>query len=269
MLSYEQITLSVVEIAQKAAAFIRKNKGRLEVHDIEEKGLHDMVSYVDKQSEKLIINGLSKLLPDAGFIAEESGTSLKGNLNWIIDPLDGTTNFVHGLPLFSISIALMEDGNIVSAVVLEVNSKECFYAWKDGLAFCNGKVIHVSKAKWLNQSLLATGFPYNDFSRMTSYLQLFNELMRQTRGIRRLGSAALDLAYVACGRFELFYEYGLHPWDVAAGTLIVERAGGKITDFNGEPDGIFGKDIIASNSLVHNEMLDKTKKYFKVFPVEE
>ncbi|KAF0130666.1 MAG: myo-inositol-1(or 4)-monophosphatase [Bacteroidetes bacterium] len=262
-IDYQLITFSIIDIAQEAATFIREQSGKFKRSDIIEKGLHDMVSYVDKQSEEMIIKGLKNILPQAGFIAEESGNAIAEKFNWIIDPLDGTTNFVHGIPLFSISIALKEENSIVSAVVLEVNSRECFYAWKDGPAYCNGLEINVSTTQKISQSLIATGFPYSDFSRMISYMQVFDKLMRESRGIRRLGSAALDLAYVACGRFEVFYEYGLHPWDVAAGVLIVERAGGKLSGFNGSDEVIFGKDILASNGNVHEEMLAITKECFE------
>ncbi len=260
--NFESLTHEVVKYAKTTAVFIRKQKDIFKSSDIVEKGLHDMVSYVDQTAEAMLIKRLKKLLPEAGFIAEESGSAKKDRFNWIIDPLDGTTNFVHGLPLFSISIALQEYGQTVSGVVYEVNSRECFYAWKDSAAFCNSKPIHVSNTKTLSKSLIATGFPYSDFSRMEPYMQVFDQLMRQSRGLRRLGSAALDLAYVACGRFEVFYEYALHPWDVAAGCFIVERAGGRLSGFNGSSDVVFGPDVIASNSFVHDEMLQITKKYF-------
>lgn len=259
---FEYITKEVVKYAKTTAIFIRKQKDVFKSTDIVEKGLHDMVSYVDQTAEAMLIKKLKKLLPEAGFIAEESGSDKKDRFNWIIDPLDGTTNFVHGIPLFSISIALQEYGQTVSGVVHEVNSRECFYAWKDGPALCNGKPIRVSNTKVLSKSLIATGFPYSDFSRMKPYMQVFDQLMRHSRGLRRLGSAALDLAYVACGRFEVFYEYALHPWDVAAGCFIVERAGGQLSGFDGSSEVVFGKDIIASNSFVHDEMLALTKRYF-------
>ncbi len=262
MTDYQTLTLQVADIAKEAANFIRQHAGKLAAGDIEHKGLHDMVSFVDRGAEMQIKQALSQLLPESGFIAEESGTTLASTFNWIIDPLDGTTNFVHGIPVYSVSIALQEDSEIVSGVVLEVNTGECFYAWKNGQAMLNGKPIRVSEAAALNDSLIATGFPYHDFSRMQPYLQLFDRLMRQSRGIRRLGSAAVDLAYVACGRFEVFYEYGLHPWDVAAGAFIVERAGGRLSGFDGSAEVIFGKDIIASNGLVHEEMLSLTKNLF-------
>ena len=211
----------------------------------------------------MLIDELKKLIPEAGFIAEESGIVESVVYRWIIDPLDGTTNFVHKIPLFSISIALQENGQTVIGVVYEINLDECFYAWKNGPAYLNGSKICVSPTNTLTDSLIATGFPYYDFSRLPAYLEFLGYLIQKTRGIRRLGSAAVDLAYVACGRFEAFYEYGLHPWDVAAGAFIVEQAGGQLSGFDGGKDVVFGKDIIASNTLVHNEILDKIKVYFK------
>jgi myo-inositol-1(or 4)-monophosphatase len=219
---------------------------------------------VDREAENRLVEALAGLLPEAGFIAEENPNLEPGDgFNWIIDPLDGTTNFVHGLPVYSISVALHDGTALVSGVIYEINLDECFSAWKDGPAFLNGKPIQVSPTDNLHDSLLATGFPYRDFSLMEAYLGLFNDLMRNTRGIRRLGSAAIDLAYVACGRFEVFYEYGLHPWDVAAGALIVDRAGGLVTDFKGGSDYLFGKRMVASNSLTHQEFMTKVSRYFK------
>ncbi|MBW7848295.1 MAG: inositol monophosphatase [Bacteroidales bacterium] len=259
---YSELTLRVVEIAHQAADFIRQHAGRLQTNDIIHKGLHDLVSYVDKGAEDMIKKELLRLLPGSGFIAEESGSQLAPRFNWIIDPLDGTTNFVHGLPVYSVSIALQEFGITVSGVVLEVNLNECFYAAKDGPAFCNGQQIAVSQTPTLEQSLLATGFPYSDFSRMEPYMKLFDHLMRHSRGLRRLGSAAVDLAYVACGRFDAFYEYALHPWDVAAGAFIVEQAGGKVSTFHGENNAVNGPDILAGNPAIHHQMLQLTSKLF-------
>lgn len=181
---------------------------------------------------------------------------------WIIDPLDGTTNFIHSLPVYSISVALTDRDERLIGVVYEINQKECFYAWKGGQACLNGSVIHASKTETLNDSLLATGFPYTDYGRMDHYLQLLGYLLQNSRGLRRFGSAAVDLAYVACGRFDGFYEYGLNPWDVAAGSLIVERAGGRVTDFSGKGNFIYGKEIIAANPLVCNALLHALRKYF-------
>jgi len=261
MKSLAKLTEAVVVIAKDAGAFIRAQSQSFSSEMTEHKGLHDLVSYVDRTAEDMILNALTRLLPEAGIIAEESGSKTAEEFNWIVDPLDGTTNFVHGVPIYSVSIALKQNDRIILGVVYEISRDECFYAWSESQAFLNGKVITTSDTKTLAESLIATGFPYNDFSRMKGYLRLFDDLMRNSRGLRRLGSAAVDLAYVACGRFEAFYEYGLNPWDVAAGAFIVQQAGGRVTDFKQSNNWLFGEEICASNSLIHHEMSAKIKKY--------
>lgn len=248
------------EIAKNAGAFIRKERQRFNQKDVEHKGLNDLVSYVDKEAEKLIVSKLSKVLPEAGFITEE-GTEAKApaELTWVIDPLDGTTNFIHGLPVFAVSIALMENEEVVLGVVYEVNRHECFYAMKGEGAYCNDTKIKVSPAKTLSESLIATGFPYYNFEMIDKYMNVLKDLMKSTHGLRRLGSAAVDLCYVAAGRSEGYFEYNLNSYDVAAGALIVEEAGGKVTDFKGGRDFVFGRQIIATNNLIHQEFTEKVK----------
>ncbi len=259
----ESITQQIAAISQQAGKIIRDEVSRFSESDVEYKGSHDLVSYVDKKSEAFLVTELQKLVPEAGFIAEESPELKRAErFNWIVDPLDGTTNFIHKIPVFSVSIALTEYLKPVVGVIYEINMDECFVAWQGGPALLNGKKITVSETGILDQALLATGFPYYDYSRLDNYLLLFKDLMQSSRGVRRLGSAAVDLAYVACGRFELFYEYGLNPWDVAAGALIVERAGGKNSTFSGSDDFIFGREIVASNQKVHDEFLTKAHAYF-------
>lgn len=261
-MNYEQICLSTCDVARKAGAFIKEQLSNISAEKIETKGTHNYVTYVDKTAEKIIVDNLSLVLPESGFIAEEGTSEHCGErFNWIIDPLDGTTNFIHGLSPFAVSIALMENNEIVVGVIYEVSLDECFYAWKNGSAMLNGKQISVSRAKSVNDSLIATGFPYHDYSLVPKFLETLDYFMRNSHGMRRLGSAATDLAYVACGRFEAFYEYGLNAWDVAAGALIVERAGGKVSDFKGGNDYIFGKELVSSNSLVHEEFLGVVKSY--------
>jgi myo-inositol-1(or 4)-monophosphatase len=262
-MNLEVLTHNVADICQDAGLFIKSQVKKLTTSDIEEKGVHNLVTYVDKEAEKRIIEALTPLVEGAGYIAEEqSDLPRSDRFNWIIDPLDGTTNFIHGLPVFSISVALMEKDEIVLGVVYEINLNECFYAWKEGGAFLNGQPIHVSSTNKLDNSLLATGFPYYDYSLIDPYMELFKDLMQTSRGIRRLGSAAVDLAYVACGRFELFYEYGLRPWDVAAGILLVKEAGGVVSDFKHGTNCLFGNQLIASNKLTHMEFSQKLHKYF-------
>jgi len=262
-MNLELITKQVVNLTRGVGHFIKQEVTNLNKQDIEEKGVHNLVTYVDKQSEKQLVKELNVILPEAGFIAEEDASLERAErLNWVIDPLDGTTNFIHQIPLYAISIALLDGDEVIMGVIFEINLKECFYAWKNSPAYLNGKVIKVSNTAKLDDSLLATGFPYYDYSMLNPYLDLFKDLMQSTRGVRRLGSAAVDLAYVACGRFELFYEYGLQSWDVAAGALIVQQAGGMVTDFKGGDNYIFGQQLVASNTLTHNEFTLKINKYF-------
>lgn len=237
-------------------------KQRVSADEVETKSMNNLVSFVDKESEARIVEGLSIILPEAGFIAEEgTGKPVDGGLNWIIDPLDGTTNYLHRLPCWCTSVALHGPDGLLLGVIYDPNRDECFSAVKGGGAFCNGERINTSATTQLLNSLLATGFPYDDFSRHEGYMKLFAELMQCSRGLRRLGSAALDLAYVARGTFEVFYEYGLSPWDVAAGILIVEEAGGEVTGFSGGVNPIFGEELIASNGKVHNEIQEMAVRF--------
>jgi len=224
--------------------------------------LHNYVTYVDKTAEQMIVDGLLKLLPESGFIAEEGTSDKKGETyNWIIDPLDGTTNYIHGLPPHAISIALMENDKAVIGIVYEICLDECFYTWRGAKAYLNGKEIKVSTAKTVKDSLVATGFPYFDYSKLEPFIKSLAYFMKNSHGMRRIGSAATDLAYVACGRFDAFYEYSLSPWDVAAGAFLVEQAGGKVSDFGGGNDYIFGKEIVATNSNIFNEFLNVVKTH--------
>ncbi len=247
----------VIALSKKVGDFILEESKNFDKEAIELKGLNDLVSYVDKTAEAQLVAGLGEILPEAGFIAEEGTSTKVGDLyQWIVDPVDGTTNFTHGLPIFAVSIALMRGKEIVLGVIYEVNRKECFYAVKGSKAYCNGKEIRVSSVERLEESLLATGFPYYNFEKMDRYLRILNGFMQGTHGLRRMGSAAVDLAYVACGRFEGFFEYNLKPWDVAAGVLIVQCAGGKVTDFKGGNEAVFGKEIVAACDI-HPHMQQK------------
>lgn len=258
----ELLCSEVTQLSNQIGDFIRKEQLKFSTNKVETKGKNDFVSYVDKTAEQKIIFKLAELLPESGFIAEEGSSSKKGEIyNWIVDPLDGTTNFIHGVPCYAISIALMREKEIILGVIYEITLDECFYAWEGSKAFMNGKEIHVSTVSKLSDALLATGFPYYDYNRMDEYLDLFKYYMKNTHGLRRLGSAATDLAYVACGRFEGFYEYSLQPWDVAAGVFIVQQAGGKITDFNGGNNYIFGKELVAGNAVCFDEFLDTVQRF--------
>lgn len=245
----QQLLQDVIVLVKDTGNFIRNEALKFDLSKVEYKGKNDLVSYVDKEAERLLVTGLEKMLPGSGFVAEE-GTSTKRSdiYNWIIDPLDGTTNFTHGIPVFAISVALVKRGELVMGVVYEVNRDECFHAIKGGGAFLNHVPIQVSPIKQLEKSLIATGFPYYNFEQMAQYLQIIDELMQNTHGLRRMGSAAVDLVYTACGRFEGFFEYNLNAWDVAAGALIVQEAGGQVTDFKGGNNFVMGREIVAGNA---------------------
>lgn len=256
----EKIRNQVIELTTEVSAFISTEAGRFDVSKIEFKGFNDLVSYVDKGAEELLVKGLESILSEAGFITEEGTSSKVGEKHqWIIDPLDGTTNFAHGLPVFAISIALLEGEEIILGVVHEINRKEVFHAIRDGKAYCNDKEISVSGIDQLSGSLIATGFPYYNFEKMPDYLAILNDFMQVTHGLRRFGSAAVDLAYVACGRFEAFFEYNLNAWDVAAGAFIVQQAGGEVTDFSGGDQFLFGREILATGHI-HSETLQVIQK---------
>lgn len=255
-MNYKNLCLKVCSLAKDVGKFIKKESNKFDSSNVKYKGYNSLVSYVDIESEKRLVSALRKLLPEAGFITEEKTINKVGkHFNWIVDPLDGTTNFTHSVPTYAISVALIRDTEVVLGVVYEINRDECFYAWSDSNSFLNNKIIEVSKTGMLIKSLIATGFPYYDFGRMKEYVNVFNYFMRKTQGMRRLGSAAVDLAYVACGRFDGFYEYGLNSWDVAAGAFIIKQAGGKVTDFSGKENFIFGKEIVASNKIIYKNFL--------------
>jgi len=249
-----------IEIIKATGAYISSESKSFDKNKVESKGMHDFVSFVDKTAEKQLIEGLKPLVPNVGFIAEENTVkTIEAQYKWIIDPLDGTTNFIHGLAPYAISVALMDGKEIILGIVHEISRNETFYSWKGGKAFLNSNEISVSKAAKVKDSLIATGFPYYDYECMPQFLNSLNFFMRNSHGLRRLGSAATDIAYVACGRFEAFYEYSLSPWDVAAGAFIVQQAGGKVCDFKGGDNYIFGKEIIATNGMIYDEFLDNVK----------
>lgn len=249
------LSKQVENAAITTGKFIQGEIQKLTSNQMETKSLNSLVSYVDKTAEEQLVAALGQLVPEAGFVAEEGTSTKKGErYNWIIDPLDGTTNFIHGLPMYSVSIALQQDNNIVIGVVYLPELNECFTAVQGQGTRLNEKLIHVSQAPTLADSLIATGFPYYDYERMDAYTEVLKALMQQTRGIRRMGSAAIDLAYVACGRFDSFYEYNLNAWDVAAGSLLVTEAGGLVNDFKMNNNFIFGREILASNPHIHANM---------------
>ena len=262
-MNLENLCFDVQGLAKIAGLFISEEREKFNIEDVIVKGKADFVSYVDKQAEKLIVDGLRDLLPGSGFIAEEgTATSSDEKYKWIIDPLDGTTNFIHGLPPFAVSIGLMENKELILGVVYEVTQDECFYAWKGSKAYLNGEEIKVSTAAATSDALIATGFPYSAFEKLENYVESMRYFMVHSHGLRRLGSAATDLCYVAAGRFEAFYEHGLKPWDVAAGTIILRQAGGKVADFNGGDKFLFNGEMVAANGAYFDEFYDIVHKYF-------
>ena len=253
----KELCLQASKIVQQAGVFIKENLGKVDAEQIEEKDRNSLVSYVDQEAEKFLVNNLGQLLPEAGFLTEEETVAQeKKTYRWIIDPLDGTTNFLHQLPFFSVSVALQKDDELLIGIVYEVNRSECFYAYKNGGAFLNGKAISVRTKIDLSNSIIATGFPYYDFTNTDKYLAILKQVILKSRGVRRFGSAALDLAYVSCGRFDSFYEITLNAWDVAAGIVLVREAGGLVNDFKGGEDYLFGAEIVASAPDIHHTILD-------------
>jgi myo-inositol-1(or 4)-monophosphatase len=223
---------------------------------VDKKGAIDLVTEADTESEKIIIGTLKKAFPDHTVLAEESGLN-KGEADhkWIVDPLDGTTNFAHRLGLFAISIAFALSGDTVIAIVLSPVTGELFTAVKGEGAELNGRPINVSNAQTVSESLLVTGFPYNLTNGFNPLMTRFSNCLKASQGVRRLGSAALDLCFVACGRFDGFWEQNLKPWDTAAGELIAREAGATVTDFSNQPFDIYKNEILATNGNVHEEML--------------
>lgn len=247
------ITLIGIEAALAAGDLLRQGFGSSFAISAKT-GVHNLVTEYDYRSEKQIISFLQNEFPSSVFLAEESGgkNSSSSSLQWIIDPLDGTVNFAHGIPIFSISIAARQNNEILSGIVYQPITQELFVAQKNGGAFLNGKPIAVSKTSELKNAILATGFPYNLAENPGDCIGHFTDILKQGLPIRRLGSAAIDLCYVASGRFDGFFEISLAPWDCAAGILIVNEAGGKITRWDEEPFDIFSYDsILASNGDLH------------------
>ena len=252
--NYKELCFSALEVVKKAAAYIREQHANRSGLAIEEKGRQNFVTEVDLRAEEILVSGLSELHPEAGFIAEEGTNKNQGErYNWIVDPLDGTTNFIHGVFPFAISVGFADKQEVVAGIIYEFGLDEYFYAWKGGGAWLNGSLIRVSDVALVNQSLIATGFPYTNFKYLEQFMQSMDHFMHNSHGLRRLGSAATDIAYVACGRYDAFYEYGLNPWDVAAGILLVKEAGGAFSDFAGKPDPLFAEHIICSNMKIFKE----------------
>lgn len=244
-------------IVRDASGFIRANINNVSSDQVSEKGLNSLVSYVDRQAEEILVKGLSTILPEAGILSEEETViQSKKPLMWIIDPLDGTTNFLHNVPCFSVSVALAENDRIIAGIVSEVMHDEVFLATAGGGAFLNQSPIHVTERKEFRDVLVGTGFPYSVDRLEDGHFNALRQVLMTTRGIRRLGSAALDLCYVACGRFGAFYEHTLNPWDIAAGALIVSEAGGLVSDYCGNNKWLYKGEILATAPQFLEEMLE-------------
>lgn len=244
--------------------FIRKNAGSISKDDINIKQASDFVTHIDRESEQIIINVIKKNFPDHRFFTEESiKDEDTGDYRWIIDPLDGTTNYIHSYPVFSVSIALEYHGEIILGIVYDPIRDEIFSAERGKGAFLNGTPFKISSIDNLGSSIIATGFPFRNKEIIDDYLRLFKNLFYRVSDIRRGGSAALDLAYLACGRCEGFFELGLNPWDVAAGSILIEEAGGIISDFAGESNHISTGNIVAGNPALHGEILKEVQNVFE------
>ncbi len=242
-----------VEIAREAGTTLREELER--PPDIAYKGDFDLVTQADRRSEAIIVGQLQKYFPEHTVAAEEgTGKDTGSEFRWHVDPLDGTTNFAHGYPCFCVSMALAQKNELLAGVIYNPVYEELFTAARGEGASFNGKKIHCSKIIAMRNSLLCTGFP-NHKRHAHPNIHYYWDFTLRSHGVRRDGSAALDLAYVACGRFDGFWEFGLNPWDTAAGVLLVQEAGGKISDLEGQPYELGGKSILASNGLIHEEML--------------
>ena len=258
-----QIRKQVCDLAKAVGEFQVKELKNFDRNTIVSKGYNDPVSYVDQESEKMLVQGLKEILPHAGFLTEEGTVeSQTTGLHWVIDPLDGTNNFVHQVPFFAVCIALCEDRDILIGVVNEPNRGECFSAQKEGGAFINEENIHVSSCSALKNSLIATGFPYSLLGKEDQYFNILKDILHNSHGLRRFGSAALDLCYVACGRFDGYFEFNLNPWDIIAGTLIVREAGGEATTFSNELDIYDGQEIVVSSGF-QEEFLGTINRHWK------
>ena len=253
-----------ISMAVRAGKIVQENIDKITATDIENKSPFDYVTEIDKISEQLIISSIKKYFPNHEILAEESGTYKNINTyRWLIDPLDGTTNFIHGNPHCSISIALQKEDKTILGVIYDPFRDELYYAEKGNGAYVSNKRIYVSKQEKLSSCLIATGFPFKCRHLLDQYWLVLSEIFMGISGIRRTGSAALDLAYVACGRFECFFEYDLKPWDIAAGMLLVREAGGRFSDFSGNVSNLDGDETIAANDLVYNELLAVIQRFMK------
>jgi myo-inositol-1(or 4)-monophosphatase len=259
----EQLVETAVECVREAGVVLLEYHRKLETLQIEAKGSFDYVTEADFAAQKAIVNLIRSRHPDHDILAEEDKRSPGQNLHlWLVDPLDGTTNFIHGFPVFAVSVALEYKGSVVLGAVYDPCRQDLFFAQEGQGASLNGRSIKVSSRRTQNEALVATAFPWRERALLSRYLEAFTRIFTKVSDIRRGGSAALDLAYVACGRCEGFWEVGLSPWDIAAGHLLVKEAGGHITDFSGRENHIWVGDVIAGNPSVHAFLLGIIREVF-------
>jgi myo-inositol-1(or 4)-monophosphatase len=254
----------VINVAKEAGEIIKEGFGKnfhIEIKSNES----NLVTEIDKKSERLIVDFIQKKYPSHSILTEESGEyKSNSDYTWIIDPLDGTTNFAHGFPIFSVSIGVQKNNKVVIGVVLDVMMNQLYCAEFGSGAYCDNSRLTVSQNNSLRKAFLVTGFPYNIDDNPNNALEIFVSLIKKSRAIRRLGSAAIDFCYVAKGVFDGFWEVFLNPWDIAAGKLIVEEAGGLVTNFEGQVNDIYSKQILATNRVLHNELVNVlTKENYK------
>lgn len=263
MTKFSELIPTIKKAVYTSGELLLENLGKLTQLDIDTKAKNDFVTKVDKESEDCIVKILKESTPDFDILTEETKPDeMKGEYRWIIDPLDGTTNYIHSFPFFAVSIALEEKGTIVLGMVYDPLRNELFFTEKGEGAFLNDERIAASRRKTLSKSFLATGFPFRAHSYIDPYLKVFREMFLKSSGVRRAGSAVLDLCYTACGRLDGFWEMKLSPWDVAAGSLLIKEAGGKVSDWEGGGDYIYTGNIVGSNGHIHNEMLSIIKENF-------
>ncbi|MGD9489206.1 MAG: inositol monophosphatase [Calditrichaceae bacterium] len=260
----------MINTAKKAAIeagkILTQHFGNLEKNQIREKTKNDFLSFVDENSEKAILSVIQDAWPDHNILAEEGGEINQDSpYKWIIDPLDGTRNYICGIPVFSVSIGLQFDGEMILGIVYDPIREEMFWAEKDKGAFLNDRRIRVTDNENLSDSIIATGFPFKSKQFLPDYLKSFEKIFNDCNGIRRLGSAAIDLAYVAAGRFDGYWELGLSPWDMAAGVILIKEAGGMMTDFWNQPYYLNNTYVVASNGKIHSQIAERVQKNFPFF----
>jgi myo-inositol-1(or 4)-monophosphatase len=260
----QQVLKTAQEAARKAGRYLLDNRGRVDRETAGEKQKNDFVTEVDKTSEKMIIEHILSDFPDHQVLAEESGARQTSSaFQWIIDPLDGTTNFVHNIPVFTVSVAVKQDDKVIAGVVYQPVQDEMFTAVQDKGARLNGVPIRVSDTGDFSRAFLATGFPHHCKRRLPQFARAFSDIFFYSAGVRRLGSAALDLCYTACGRFDAFWETGLNAWDVAAGSLVVQEAGGLVSDFWGNSNYLDSGFIVAGSPIIHKRLVEILSTYFE------